>query len=286
MTEDISRDEVIERVRRGQMTPDQAEVWAADQGTQPFAEPRTLQHFDPFQEVYWSLPMVAAWIIWRLPKAVLEVVPRKGTRCKIWEKESETSFVLVGPNDWPLGCVYRKAIENDASEENTRVTGAVEARQELRMRLQGGDLRASGKNNKGQRTEIPPFEWQDISLDNWDKDANSVFSEGAGHLLYSTVTVRRDDAAANWGVLPGWEWLLPRPLVSRFQGRPSTMHLVIGKFEERRDANELMPTLKAEAEFLCKWQIEQKLSPKAGRSAIETNIRSLYREATKKAPKQ
>ena len=39
MTEDISRDEVIERVKRGQMTPDQAEAWAADKGTQPFADP-------------------------------------------------------------------------------------------------------------------------------------------------------------------------------------------------------------------------------------------------------
>jgi len=55
MTEDISRDEVIERVKRGQMTPDQAEAWAANKGTQPFAEPRTIQHFDPLQEVYWSL---------------------------------------------------------------------------------------------------------------------------------------------------------------------------------------------------------------------------------------
>lgn len=201
MTEDISRDEVIERVRRGQMTPDQAEAWAADQGTQPFAEPRTLQHFDPFQEVYWSLPMVAAWIIWRLPKAVLEVVPRKGTRGKIWERESETSFVLVGPNDWSLGCVYRKAIENDDSEETTRVTGAVEAREQLRVRLQGGDLRASGKNSEGQRTEIPPFEWQDISLDNWDKDANSVFSEGAGRLRYSAVTVAKIDVVAKWPAL-------------------------------------------------------------------------------------
>jgi hypothetical protein len=285
MTEDISRDEVIERVKRGQMTPDQAEAWAANKGTQPFAEPRTIQHFDPFQEVYWSLPMVAAWIIWRRPQAVLEVVPRKGLRCKIWEKESATSFVLVTPDDWSLGCVYLKAIENDDSEENPRVIEAVEAREQLHMRLQGGDLRASGLNSESQRTEIPPVEWQDISRDNWGKDANSVFGVGTGLPRYSAVTVRKADAVANWGALAGWEWLSPNPLASRPPGRPSYMQFVMAKFQGRCAANELMPRVNAEAEFLYKWQIDQKLFPRASPKTIENNIRSLYRQAIEKAPK-
>ena len=229
--------------------------------------------------------MVVAWIIWRRPQAVLEVVPRKGLRCKIWEKESAASFVLVTPDDWSLGCVYLKAIENDDSEETPRVIEAVEAREQLHMRLQGGGLRASGLNSEGQRTEIPPVEWQDISLDNWGKDANSVFGVGTGLPRYSGVTVRKADAVANWGVLAGWEWLSPNRLASRPPGRPSYMHFVMVKFQERCGANELMPRLKAEAAFLYDWQIEQKLLPRASPKTIENKIRSLYRQAIEKAPK-
>jgi len=104
-----------------------------------------------------------------------------------------------------LGCVYSKAIENDDSEENTRVTGAVEAREQLHMRLQGGDLRASGLNSEGQRTEIPPVEWQDISLDNWDKDANSVFDAKSHRPLYADVSVRRQDVIMLWPEQPASE---------------------------------------------------------------------------------
>src|SRR5579871_4524907 len=58
---------------RGEITPDQAEAEAATIGLPPFACTPDPTRFAPMNEVWWTLGMAAAWIIWRTPTAVRNV---------------------------------------------------------------------------------------------------------------------------------------------------------------------------------------------------------------------
>src|SRR5262245_60719419 len=66
------RDLVIERVRIGEITPEEAEAEAGRQGFGPLATKPNPVDFDPSQMPDWSLPMALAWIAWRTTDAVRE----------------------------------------------------------------------------------------------------------------------------------------------------------------------------------------------------------------------
>jgi hypothetical protein len=67
---DRERAKILLRVRNGATTPEEAENWARDNGFEPFAnEPDPLM-FDALKEAKWTLPMAAAWFIWRSVDAV------------------------------------------------------------------------------------------------------------------------------------------------------------------------------------------------------------------------
>ena len=226
MTEDISRDEVIERVKRGQMTPDQAEAWSAKKGTEPFAEERTLQHYNPIKDPDWSLPMVVAWIIWQTPADVMKVVPSRGKQCKIWHPETvgpsklpppklpsleeqnstrqtlpQTLYVLEVPEDLPVTALLINAAERVTDEEKSRWQVApVEVNEMLHAKLKEGQLKATGVKDKTNRVIILPEEWQDLSTFNLNKDPRAVFGPGSEHPRYIKVSVRRDDVLAIWPV--------------------------------------------------------------------------------------
>src|SRR5450432_3463341 len=70
--EPTPKDILIDRVRRGQMTPEQAEAEAAQQGFGPIATKPARIHFDPNKMPWWSLPMTLAWIAWRTADQVQE----------------------------------------------------------------------------------------------------------------------------------------------------------------------------------------------------------------------
>ena len=64
------RDILIDRVRRGEIAPDEAEAEAAQAGVGPLATKPDPMEFNPDQMVWWSLPMAVAWIAWRTSQQV------------------------------------------------------------------------------------------------------------------------------------------------------------------------------------------------------------------------
>src|SRR5262249_42297576 len=66
------RDDLIDKVRRGEMKPAEAEAEAARLGMKPFAVEADPVEFDPFRETWWTLPMTITWIAWRSPDRVRE----------------------------------------------------------------------------------------------------------------------------------------------------------------------------------------------------------------------
>jgi len=64
------RDDIFDKVRRGEMTPPQAEAEAVRLGMKSFASEPDPAAFDPMCLAWWSLPMAIAWIAWRSPNRV------------------------------------------------------------------------------------------------------------------------------------------------------------------------------------------------------------------------
>jgi hypothetical protein len=56
---------LIDQVRRGTITPEEANDSAAKQSFGPIATTPDPLEFDPEQIPWWSLPMPLAWIAWR-----------------------------------------------------------------------------------------------------------------------------------------------------------------------------------------------------------------------------
>lgn len=67
------RDAILDRAYRGEITPEQAEEKASLLGVGPLARTPGANTFDPMKERWWTLPMTAAWIIWRTSTAVRSV---------------------------------------------------------------------------------------------------------------------------------------------------------------------------------------------------------------------
>jgi hypothetical protein len=64
------RDEYLRRARRGLVAPAEIETELATKNLPPLATRPDPERFDPNSEVWWTLAMTAAWIIWRTPDAV------------------------------------------------------------------------------------------------------------------------------------------------------------------------------------------------------------------------
>jgi hypothetical protein len=67
---DRERARILDAVSAGEMMPAQAEEWARTSGREPFEKRPDVSALDPMKEELWTLPMAAAWFIWRSPDAV------------------------------------------------------------------------------------------------------------------------------------------------------------------------------------------------------------------------
>ena len=78
------RDILIDRARRGEITPDAAEHEAQRLGFGPLATKPDPGEFDPDQMPWWSLPMAVAWIAWRNSASVREHCAESAEKCIYW----------------------------------------------------------------------------------------------------------------------------------------------------------------------------------------------------------
>jgi hypothetical protein len=80
------REEILARTNRLQMSPWEAEKWAHERGKEPFARKLGPDDFDPMQQAMWTLPMAAAWLIWRSPDAVRDHWDEYRRQWTVWRR--------------------------------------------------------------------------------------------------------------------------------------------------------------------------------------------------------
>jgi hypothetical protein len=78
------RDRLIDEVKHGLLTPEQAEAEAVQRGLGPLATTPDLDNFDPMSEAHWTLTMAAAWIAFRTTEAVREWWDKYRDECQVW----------------------------------------------------------------------------------------------------------------------------------------------------------------------------------------------------------
>jgi hypothetical protein len=84
----VRRDDLIEDVKYGRMTPGEAEAEAVRLGLGPLASKPDRLSFNPTGETCWTLPMAVAWIAWRSPDWVREVWDAYRRECWGWQPHS------------------------------------------------------------------------------------------------------------------------------------------------------------------------------------------------------
>jgi hypothetical protein len=81
---DRGRDDLIEEVKFGRMTPAEAEAEAKRLGLAPLASQPDANKYTPMDEGWWSLAMTVAWIASRNPQKVLEAYDPYRAECFDW----------------------------------------------------------------------------------------------------------------------------------------------------------------------------------------------------------
>ena len=81
---EVTRDDLITMVQRGEMTPADAESEAKRLGLGPLASEPDPNDYDPMREPFWTLPMTVAWIAYRTEDAVRNWWDEYRKECSFW----------------------------------------------------------------------------------------------------------------------------------------------------------------------------------------------------------
>jgi hypothetical protein len=215
--EPTPRDILIDRVRRGEITPDEAEEEAAREGLRPLARVPAAK-FYPMVEAFWSLPMAVAWIAWRNVDRVRDFWDAFRADCWEWVPV-EWRVGVDGPTYSGFDLRRRDAVTplfvetSDILEADGFMT-VKEAKAMLWRLLGEGALQATGiKTESGQSEVIPEHAW--VHLD-WRERRGTegvrLAYTGPGAGGYDNVRVRADAVAKIWP-----------PTSPRIEGLPETV---------------------------------------------------------------
>ena len=180
MTPEETRDRqaLYRDVQYERMSPAEADAQLRQWGQEPFQSRPDPSRFDPMTESEWTLPMAAAWFIWRSPDAVRDQWNPARNGWQKWvrvPKRKNTGAGSKGPR-WELKRFERATLAEVFSQARLRrdaQTGKATALwsvlsdrihtpcSRLKDALKYGDLRASwGKRGSGDFEELPPEYWQ------------------------------------------------------------------------------------------------------------------------------
>ena len=207
------RDELIDKVQHGKLTPEQAEAEALrlGLGLGPFARCPDPYSFDPMAEVWWSLPMAVGWIAWRSPDRVREYWDAYRQECWDWHFQKwrvgvdgpeYEGFFLEQRRPATLLRLYLAepyvAAGDDASEQ---VMSVKDAQHALWQALGEGLVLATGISaQSSERTLIPAHEWRDLGYFE-ERDKDVVRARKPGPLPcggYEDVAFPRKGVMALW----------------------------------------------------------------------------------------
>jgi hypothetical protein len=196
----IKRGRLIEEVRRGKMTPDEAETEAKELGLGPLASTPDPIIFDPTNEALWGLLMVVAWIMTRELNAVRELWPDWRKQKEFWVRRRwqvpgrpiEEGYLLESPG--PAALVDLRAL----SMKGKCVFGSSEAIKQLLSKLRAGEIEATGiPSTTGKREIIPAYEWRDLDVFQENKKVVVRTAPGFGP-GYDDVAIKREEVMKLW----------------------------------------------------------------------------------------
>jgi hypothetical protein len=206
------RDDIIDKVRRGEMTPAQAEAEAVRLDVKPFAIVPEPARFDPFREPWWTLPMAVAWIAWRSTDRVREFWDPYRSECWDWQlrewRNGSDGPVYAGhflEQRRPATLSLLSFVERHDSSQGLLPAGAIsinDAKAKLWEALSEHALEATGiSTDTGERTSIPACGWRNLrDLEERGRDALRV-RDASGVWTdrgYNDVALRRQNIMAIW----------------------------------------------------------------------------------------
>ena len=209
----------LRRAHCGLSTPEEIEAELAAKGLPALAFAPDPARFDPIAQPWWTLPMAAAWIIWRTPHAVRRVWHeyRRKTRqwigpqqVEVWDGRATRSFgyrvskTVTGFALGPLGALHLLQVllraELGDPKDGPPVLSGEATRAQLWARLQSGALVVEGMRYPGsERAPLRDAEWIDLDpyyQDDWPTDSIGNQSEKAPR--FTGLRVRSSDVLRLW----------------------------------------------------------------------------------------
>lgn len=210
-----TRDDLIEAVLRGRMSPQDAEAEAQHQGLEPLSSQPPVTDYDPMREPYWTPVMAVAWITWRTSEAVREAWAEYVGKCWIWRYRKWHSlkdntiyegYELERPDAPSLLALLHVDAYPDpfGREPRTKHVNLTEARDEVLEALRAGRILATGVPlaGGGPRREIPAFEWSDLIFDTDADDDRFTPKRGLERHGYQHVLLPRKEVMRLWKPVP------------------------------------------------------------------------------------
>jgi hypothetical protein len=206
------RNDIIDKVQRGEWTPEQAEAETARLGIKPFASEPEPAAFDPMCEAWWSLPMAIAWIAWRSPDKVREFWDAYRSECWDWNfrewRDGPDGPVYAGhflEQRRPATLSSLLFAEHHDSAQGLLPHGTIsitDAKAKLWKALGENSFQAMGVSTEtGERTVIPDHAWRDLNdIEECGRDVLRV-REASGVWTdrgYNDVALRRQNIMAIW----------------------------------------------------------------------------------------
>jgi hypothetical protein len=206
------RDDIIDKVQRGEMTPPHAEAEAVRLGIKPFASEPDPAGFDPMCESWWTLPMAVAWIAWRSPDRVREFWDKYRSECWDWHfrewRNGPDGPVHAGhflKQRRPATLSSLLFAEHHDSARALLPDGTIsinDAKAKLWEALGENSLQATGiSTDTGERTVIPDYAWRDLQdIEERGRDVLRVRepSDVWTDRGYNDVALRRQNIMAIW----------------------------------------------------------------------------------------
>jgi hypothetical protein len=283
-------DDYIDRAQRGLMKPSEIEAELKAKGLPPLATRPAPEKFDPMAEVWWTMGMTAAWIVWRSPGAVRQVWsnyrreitvwlgPRSlrvfpapkpeqswGYRGHLFRTEIVTGYSLERLSDLNLFQVFSR-LTIVSPNTGVAVLAGDDARVSLWRKLEIGQLVAEGiRNSSGERTPIRDAEWIDLG-DFYQKDwpADSIGSQYEKSPRFLAVRVRSARVIELW----------PPPGTVETIAKPARRSKPLGRRDAvRRALRELWPDgvtpglmIQQRDAKIVEWFKDKELSPPSSRT--------------------
>lgn len=218
-----SRDKLIDMVRRGQLSPAEAELEAQKQGCGPLATKPNPIEFDPNEMPWWSLPMAIAWIAWRNRASVREHCAEYRDKWLDWvpvswyapSQDGNDSGRIAGhelkaaaPSTVCYLSLAETLLKSEGQLPGPAMMSVSEAEKQLFTALAAGRIVGVAKDDVGRVVEIPQREWPYLKL--FTEKERDVLKHHAldQQPAFSDIRLERDKLRGLWG-----EYLIERYMI-------------------------------------------------------------------------